>query len=290
MDYVLHLAVVIAIYIALTATLDLLIGHAGIHSFAHAAFFGIGAYATAILTVYAGWNWFPAMLASMVIGAAIAAVVGIPTLRLGGDYFILALFGFQLIVIAVILNWDDLTNGPFGIRSIPRPSFGFGPISSGWPIVLFIVLNVVGVLWVVWRLTSAPLRLVLNAIRDDETVAEALGINVVATKIVIFSVAGGLAALVGSLLAFYYRFVDASSFNVETIILIWAMVFVGGSQRIIGSIAGPVVLVVFPELFRFVESIGLDRARLQEALYGLLMVLLMLYRPQGLMGLRSPPK
>jgi branched-chain amino acid transport system permease protein len=287
MDYILHLLVIIAFYVGLTVTLDLLIGHTGILSFAHTAFYGIGAYATAILTVYAGWNWLPAMLAACVLGTIVAVVVGIPTLRLGGDYFILALFGFQLIVMTVILNWEDLTNGPFGIRGVPRPSFGSGPIQSGWPIALFTMAVVAIVLWIVWRMVSAPLKLTLHAIRDDETVAQALGIDVVRMRIVIFAMAGGLAAIIGALTAFYFRFVDVSSFTISTMILLWAMVFVGGSKTISGAIVGPAVLVLFPELFRFVDDIGIDRARAQEALYGLLMVLLMLFRPEGLVGRKS---
>jgi branched-chain amino acid transport system permease protein len=283
-DYLFHLIVIISLYVALTATLDLLIGHTGILSFAHAALYGVGAYATAILTVYANWHWLPALAAAFLIGTAVAALVGIPTLRLGGDYFILALFGFQLIVNTVILNWEDLTNGPFGIRGIPRPSFGTGPISSGWPIASFTLAAVAIIVFLVWRLVSAPLKFVLHAIRDDEIVAQALGIDVVRTRIVIFALAGGLAAVVGSLLAFYARFIDVSSFSIETTILLWAMVYVGGVRTITGAIVGPAILVLFPEIFRFIDSIGVDRSQLQEALYGLLMVLLMLYRPQGVMG------
>jgi branched-chain amino acid transport system permease protein len=284
MDYLFHLIVIISLYVALTATLDLLIGHTGILSFAHAALYGVGAYTTAILTVYANWHWLPALAVAFLIGTAVAALVGIPTLRLGGDYFILALFGFQLIVNTVILNWEDLTNGPFGIRGIPRPSFGTGPISSGWPIASFTLAAVAIIVFLVWRLVSAPLKLVLHAIRDDETVAQALGIDVVRTRIVIFALAGGLAAVVGSLLAFYARFIDVSSFSIETMILLWAMAYVGGVRTITGAIVGPAILVLFPEIFRFIDSIGVDRSQLQEALYGLLMVLLMLYRPQGVMG------
>jgi branched-chain amino acid transport system permease protein len=284
MDYLFHLLVIISLYVALTATLDLLIGHTGILSFAHAALYGVGAYTTAILTVYANWHWLPALAVAFLIGTAVAALVGIPTLRLGGDYLILALFGFQLIVNTVILNWEDLTNGPFGIRGIPRPSFGTGPISSGWPIASFTLAAVAIIVFLVWRLVSAPLKLVLHAIRDDETVAQALGIDVVRTRIVIFALAGGLAAVVGSLLAFYARFIDVSSFSIETMILLWAMAYVGGVRTITGAIVGPAILVLFPEIFRFIDSIGVDRSQLQEALYGLLMVLLMLYRPQGVMG------
>lgn len=129
----------------------------------------------------------------------------------------------------------------------------------------------------------------MHAIRDDHTVAEAIGINVVQTRITIFALAGGLAATVGSLYAFYARFIDVTSFNVDVMVLLLAMVFVGGTRSIAGYIAGPALLILFPELFRFIDNIGIDRSELQEALYGLLMVLLMLFRPQGLMGGRELP-
>ncbi len=286
MDYALHLLIVICIYVSLTVSLDLLIGHTGVLSFGHAAFFGIGAYATAILSVYGGWGWFPAMLMAFVAGVVIAGLVGVPTLRLGGDYFILALFGFQSIVITVILNWEDLTNGPFGIRNVPRPSLGGYELKSNFAYLLFAAAVTALIVAVHWRFARSPMRATLNAIRDDETVAMSLGIDVVRTKILIFALGGGFAALTGAVSAFYLRFVDVSSFTLSTIILLWAMVFVGGSRSIVGCILGPVILLLFPEIFRFVGETGLNIAYVQEVLYGLLLVLLMLFRPEGVIGRR----
>jgi len=284
MDYAQHLLIVILLYGALTVSLDLMIGHTGILSFGHAAFYGIGGYATAILTVYAGWDWLPAMIAAILIGAASAALVGIPTLRLGGDYFILALFGFQSIVTDLILNVEPLTNGPFGIRGIPRPSFAGYTVQSGPGILVFTAFGTLIVFLIHWRFISSPMKAVLHAIRDDEPVAMALGIDVVRTKILIFALGGGFAAFAGALAVFYFRFISVGSFTLVTMILLWAMVYVGGSCSILGALVGPAILILFPELFRFVGDIGMDVANIQEALYGLLLVLLMLYRPQGLVG------
>ena len=284
MDYVIHLAIVILLYAALTVSLDLLIGHTGIFSFAHAALYGIGAYATAILTVYAGWNWFPAMLAAVAVGVAVALLLGIPTLRLGGDYFILALFGFQSIVLTTIVNWEDLTNGSFGIRNIPRPSIGPLSFESGPGILLFVAAVVGFVMFVHWRFASSPMRAMLHAVRDDETVAGALGIDVLRAKVTVFAIAGGFAALTGALTAFYLRFVDVTSFSLFTMILLLAMVFVGGSRSLWGAMVGPAVLLLFPEIFRFVGQTSLPIAFIQQLLYGLLLVLLMLFRPEGLVG------
>ncbi len=287
MDYTLHLVVLVLIYASLVVSLDLLIGHTGILSFAHAAFYGIGAYATASLTVYGGWDWFSAMIAAVVITAAIAALVGIPTLRLGGDYFILAMFGFQLIVITLILNLEPITNGPFGIRNVPRPSIGSFHVQSGLGMVLFIAAVTGIIFWAHWRFARSPMKAMLHAIRDDETVAMSLGIDVVRTKILVFAIGAGFAALSGALMAFYFRYVTANSFVLSTIILLWAMLFVGGSCSIAGAIVGPAILILFPELFRFVGGEGLDIPNIQEALYGLLLILVMIFRPQGLVGRRA---
>jgi branched-chain amino acid transport system permease protein len=287
MDYALHLAIVILIYVSLTVSLDLLIGETGIVSFGHAAFYGIGAYATAILTVSAGWHWLPAMAGAFVVAAVFAIAIGIPTLRLGGDYFILALFGFQSIIVTVIQNWESLTNGPFGIRNIPRPNFGALQISSSLGIAIFIAACTAIIVLIHWRFARSPMRAVLNAIRDDETVAQSLGIDVVRTRIVVFALAAGFAGITGSLAAFYYRFIDPSGYMLPTMILVLAMVFIGGSRTIRGVIVGPVILVLFPEIFRFVGDVKWDVGNVQEALYGLLLVLLMLFRPEGIAGKRA---
>ena len=287
MDYLLHLATVILLYAGLVASLNLLIGHAGILSFAHASFYGIGAYVTAMLTVYAGWDWLPAVAAAVVATAAIAFLIGVPTLQLGGDYFILALFGFQLIVVDVILNLDDVTNGPFGIRGIPRPSVNDYGLASGWPFLIGTAV-VTGILFLtVRRIVTSPLGGKLHAVRDDETVAAALGINVARTKIMIFTVAAALAAVIGAMTAFYFRFVEANAFNSELMILLLAMAFVGGTRSLWGAVAGPAILVLFPEIFRFIGPVGVDLAKVQQGLYGLLLVLLMLFRPQGLISPRE---
>jgi branched-chain amino acid transport system permease protein len=240
-----------------------------------------------MLTVYAGWDWLPAVAAAVVATAAIAFLIGVPTLRLGGDYFILALFGFQLIVVDVILNLDDVTNGPFGIRGIPRPSVSDYGLASGWPFLIGTAVVTGVVFLIVRRIVTSPLGGKLHAIRDDETVAAALGINVARTKTMIFTVAAALAAVIGGMTAFYFRFVEANAFNSEVMILLLAMAFVGGTRSLWGAVAGPTILVLFPEIFRFIGPVGVDLAKVQQGLYGLLLVLLMLFRPLGLIRPRE---
>ncbi len=284
MEYFQHLLIMVLIYACLTVSLDLNIGHAGILSFGHASFFGIGAYTTAILTVYAGLDWFTAMVLAFAAGAIIAGLIGLPTLRLGGDYFILALFGFSLIVISLIINMEWLTNGPYGIRGVPRPSIGNYQVQSGYGMLAFTAIMTAFIFIVHWRFASSPMKVALHAIRDDESVAMSLGINVVHTKITVFALGGGFAALCGSMGAFHFRFVSADSYGLQTIILLWAMLFVGGNCSLLGAFVGPAVLMLFPEMFRFIGGQGWDIGHIQEALYGLLLILLMMFRPQGLVG------
>jgi branched-chain amino acid transport system permease protein len=283
MGYLLHVATIVCLYAGLIVSLNLLIGHAGIFSFAHASFYGIGAYMFAMLTVYAGWEWWLAACAAIAFTGFVAALVGIPSLRLGGDYFILALFGFQLIVVNVILNLDDITNGPFGIRGIPRPTFGDYTLQSGWPFLIGSAVLSGGIFFIVGLIVRSPLGARLHAVRDDETVAAALGINIAGTKVAIFVVSACLAAVIGAMNASYFRFVEANAFNSEMMILLLAMAFVGGTRSLWGALVGPAIIVLFPEIFRFLGFSGVDIGKTQQALYGLLLVLLMLFRPQGIM-------
>lgn len=283
MEYGIHLAITILIYVTLTVSLDSMIGQTGLISLAHAAIYGVGAYATAILTVYAGWHWLPALFAAIAAGMLASCVVSVLSFRIGGHYLILALFGFQAMVVTIILNWVELTNGPFGIQGVPRPFGMRGSLAN----LAFVGTVTAIVLFVHWRFYGAPMKAVLNAIRDDETVAESLGINVVLVKIELFAIAGGFAALAGALTAFYLRFVDLNSFMLPIMILLLAMVFVGGVRSILGAVLGPALLVLFPELFRFIGQTGVNVAYLQEAFYGLLLILVMLFRPQGLVGKRG---
>jgi branched-chain amino acid transport system permease protein len=280
LDYIANIAIITLIYIILTISLDLLVGHLGLVSLAHAAVFGIGSYATAILTVHIGWGWFPAALAAILIGSAASCLISVCSFRIGGDYLILALFGFQAIVASVIINWSDVTNGSLGISGIPRP---FG-ITSSLQILAWIAAMTAVVLLIHRRFYTSPMKAMLNAIRDDEVVAEALGINVIRAKIAIFAVSGAFAAFAGVLSAFYLRVVDVQSFALPVMILLLAMVFLGGVRSVRGAIIGPVILMILPELFRFLGIAGEEVGFIREATYGALLVVIMLFRPQGITG------
>ncbi|MCL5960540.1 MAG: branched-chain amino acid ABC transporter permease [Chloroflexi bacterium] len=282
-EYFTHILVMISIYVILGTSFDLLIGYTGLISLCHAAFFAIGAYASALLTLKAGWNFFPAVLAGMVLSGLISLVIAVPSLRVKGDYLVISSFGFQLIVTSVLLNWDSLTNGPAGVPGIPRPSV-FGFVITGNNFVALTVVIAVLCVFVAWRVTQSPFGRVLKGIREDEIATRSLGKNIVSFKIVVFAVACALAAVGGSLYASYSRWIGPESFNLVESIFIFSIVAVGGAGTIRGPIVGAVVLVTLPELLRLLNIPSAVAFQARQMLYATLLILFMRFRPQGLLG------
>jgi branched-chain amino acid transport system permease protein len=285
MDYVLHILIVIGLYTILATSLNLAWGYTGLLSFTHAAFAGIGAYVTALTLTRLGLNFFLAVALACAFTALVGAALAAVTARLGGDYFILAVLGFQIVATAVLLNWVDLTRGPFGLHGIPRPSlFGY-PLASTWQYLILVALATVLVLAVVHRTVTLPFGRILRAIREDEVAALVLGKDVVRAKVVAFAVSSGAAALAGGLYAHYYSYIDPFIFDIHESILLATMVVVGGiSLR--GSLVAVVILLLFPEALRAVNLPGEVTAHLRQILYGGLLFAFMLLRPQGIFGPR----
>src|SRR4051812_36200002 len=152
MNYVVLLLTGLCIYAILTLSLNLLVGYTGIPSFAHGAFFGIGAYMVALAMVRLSVPFPLAVLLAVIGTGVIAALVGVPALRLGGDYFFLACFALIFINTRILFNWQDVTNGPYGVYGIPKPSFFGATIGSGLPFLLLSLAALALVLFVIWRL------------------------------------------------------------------------------------------------------------------------------------------
>jgi branched-chain amino acid transport system permease protein len=284
MEYLLHILVLAGIYVTLAASLDLLAGHTGLLSIAHAAFYGLGAYTSALLTVKAGAPFLLGILAGMVVAGLLSLLVSLPSLRLIDDYFVIATFAFQVILFSVFNNWDELTGGPTGIAGIPQLSvFGLRITSHGGFLVAVGLCAALACL-VVWRLATGPFGRALHAIREDEVFAKAVGKHTVQLKVTAFAISAALAALAGSLYAHYISYIDPTSFTVMESILIISMVIIGGAGSLWGPLIGAVVLVTLPELLRFVGLPSSVAANLRQIIYGGLLVAMMLLRPQGLVG------
>jgi branched-chain amino acid transport system permease protein len=274
--YGLHLAILAGIYIILTISLNLIIGYAGQVSLGHAAFYGIGAYASALVSLNWHLPFLAAALAAMAVAGLCGLALGLPTLRLKEDYLAIVTLGFGVIVDLVFLNLD-LTGGPDGLPGIPPPSFFGLSFREPWHYLILVSVAVLLVLGATYRLVDSYHGRALRAIRDHEITAQVMGINTPAYKVLIFTLAAALAGLAGSLYAHYITFINPESFGLHTSILILAMVVLGGMGSIAGSVLGAVILTILPELLRQVHAY-------QDLVYGALLVGLLILRPEGILG------
>lgn len=224
----------------------------------------------------------------MILGACVAAilglVIGLPSIRLKGDYLALATFGFRVIVYSVAKNWVSLTRGPLGLPGIPGFSlFGF-PLNAIAFYLVLVALFVLLTYVVIGRIVNSPFGRILRGIREDEIATLAMGKDANRYKLLVFIIGAFFAGIAGSLYAHYITFIDPSSFTVMESITILLMVVFGGMGSLGGSFIGASVLVILPELLRFLELPSAIAAPLRQMIYGLLLVILMVKRPQGLVG------
>lgn len=284
MEYLIHLGVLFSIFAILALSLQLVVGYTGLLSVTHAAFYGIGAYTTALLITNHGVNFFVAMLAGVVITALASLVVGFVLSKFRGDYYALGSLGFNVIVFSIFLNWQSLTRGPLGIPGIDRPDILGFQFSEN---ILFLALALVFLALAYglseWVTTSSFGR-VLKAIREDEEAVSVFGYHTLFFKLAIFVFSAGVAAIAGALYAAYITFIDPSSFTINESIFILAIIILGGLGSLRGAVIGALVLILLPEALRFVGFPSDIAAQMRQVIYGLILVGLMLYRPQGLVG------
>lgn len=284
MQYLIHIAILICIYGTLGLSLNLVVGFTGLLSVTQAAFYGIGAYATAILLTTFGMNFFLAVLVGMVVTAILSFLIGFVLSKFDGDYYALGSFGFNVIVWSVMLNWQSLTRGPLGIPGISRPSiFGF-TLQENLYFLIFSGLVLLLVYLVSNYITESSFGRALKAIREDEKALQIFGYNTIFFKLSIFVIGAVMASVAGSLFATYITFIDPSTFNLNESIFILAIIILGGLANNKGAVFGAVCLIVLPELLRFVGFPSDIAAQMRQLTYGLILILLMLYRPQGLLG------
>jgi len=284
MEYLLHILVICGIYSILTLSLNLVVGYTGLASLGHAAFFCVGAYISALLSLNFGLSPWIGLLLGACGAAAAGAVISVPSLRLKGDYLALATFGAGVIVYQIAKNWVSLTRGPMGLPGIPSFSiFGFA-LDSTWSYLILVAVLTGVTVFVLQRLVGGAYGRVLRSIRDDEIASEALGKHTDKYKLQVFVVGAFFAGIAGSLYAHYITFIDPSSFTVMESITILLMVIFGGMGSIKGSLVGATLLVIFPEMLRFLGMPSSIAAPMRQMIYGLLLVVLMIRRPKGVLG------
>lgn len=284
MNYYLHLIVLLELYLVLSLSLNLMVGYTGLLTLAHAAFYGIGAYLTTLLMIEFGLGFLPALSLAITGAIVLSFLISFASLRFRGDYFILVTLAFQVITFTIFYNWVEVTRGPYGITNIPQPRLFGIQIDSLPHFTLFgfvVAILVIGFLVLVFR---SPFGRSLQAIRDDEISASSLGKRVVSFKVRSVAIASGSAAVSGALYATYITYIDPTSFTTAESILLLSMVIVGGTGNVRGPVVGALILVLLPEMLRFLaipDSVGPD---LRMILYGLLLVIMMHFRPQGIAG------
>ncbi len=284
MEYLIHLAILFSIYAILALSLNLIFGYTGLLSLAHAAFFGIGAYTTAILTTQYEFNFFLSLAIGIIHAMLAAGLIGYVLSKFKGDYYALGSLGFTIIVFAIMLNWQSLTSGPLGIPGIPRPVLFGIDFSQNLNFLLLTTICLLLVYIVCRFIVNSSFGRVLKAIREDEEAIQVFGYNAHHFKLAIFTIGAGLAAIAGSLFAAYITYIDPSTFGSNESVYLWSIIILGGLASLRGSILGALFLVLLPEALRFVGFPTEIAAQMRQLVYGLLLVLLMLYRPQGLIG------
>jgi len=270
--YVLNVMVMIFIFTMLAVSLDLVMGWAGQFSFAHAAFFGIGAYTAAIAQRDFNTGFWLNLPAGIVTTGLSGLLLGLPALRLRGHFLAIVTIAFQTIVYLALTQWKSVTGGQFGIEV--RPVEGLATIGSFYYLAL--ALSVITVA-IGWALTHSRLGRAWQAVRDDEVLARAIGLNTTAFKLAAFVLAAGFAGAAGVLVAHHVRGVTPDDFTVLTSATIVAMVVVGGRGTIWGPVAGAVVFTALPEVLGFAASYRL-------VIYGFLMILMIIVMPEGVFG------
>ncbi len=278
--YYIQVMIFIGIYIILALSLNLLNGYVGLLSIGHAAFYGIGAYASAKLVMEAGLPFLLAMPAAGFIAGLFGYLIAKPTLRLSGIYMTLATLGFNMIFFLVLQNWMSFTNGPLGIMDIPPPAiFGYQIESrlQYYYLIFFLVLLTVGSMH---RLMTCRFGRALVGIRENELAAEAMGVHTTRYKIQAFVLAAFYAGIAGSYYAHFVKYISPDSFYIYESFILLAMLAFGGQGNLIGPVVGAAILIIIPEIFRFLQEYRM-------LVYGSILVVMMLVRRQGLLGGRE---
>ena len=276
-QYILRLMTISGIYVILAVSLNLVTGYAGQFCLGWAAFYGIGAYTSALIVTKLGLSFWLAFPLAGIVAALFGIVLAIPTMRLRDIYLALTTLGFGEIVRLVLLNWMDLTRGSMGIPGIPSPSlFGY-PLDSPFFYYYFILTMVLLIIAAIGRIIDSRMGRALIAIRENEIAAKSMGINTTAYKIQAFAVAAFFSGLAGSFYAHYSSYIDPNAFGFGESIAILAMVVLGGMGSTVGAVFGAVMLSLLPEVLR-----GLAEYRM--IIFGGILMAVMLVRPQGFFG------
>lgn len=275
--FILHAILLILIYVPLVLSINLITGFTGMLTMGNSAFYGVGAYTSALLMMRFGLPWPIAFLGAGIVAAVFGVVVGVPCLRVGGDYITLMTIGFGVIFSAVATNWTPVTRGAMGIPGVPPASIGpivFNTLTEQY--YLFLAISALCYFFM-YRLTRSHIGRALLAIREDEIAASTLGINLAYYKVMAFTFGALWAGFAGSMFAHSLTFVGPQSFTFDESILQLQMAILGGFGSLPGSVVGAAIMVSVPQIFQSIYQYRM-------LINGILLLILMAWRPQGIMG------
>ncbi len=276
-NYLIHLAILVGIYAMLTVSLNLSVGFTGLLNMGHVAFFGIGAYTSALLSL-AGYPLWVAIPAAAVIAGLAGVMLALPTTRLKGDYLALATLGFTFIIGSIARNWTSLTRGPLGLPGIPKY------VPHNETLLWITAFTLIAIFMSVYFITRTRFGKTLQAIRDDELAAAMLGKNTFIHKIAALGISAFIAGIAGSFFAHYISFIDPSIFGMGDLILLFSMMIVGGLASVPGSFVGTMLILLIPEPLRFIGFPSALLGPMREMLFALILLLILIYRPKGIFG------
>jgi len=279
-DYIVDIAILTGIYIILAEGLNVVVGFTGLLNLGFVAFYAIGAYTYALITTKLGLGFWSAMPVAVGLSTVAGFFLAFPALRLRGDYLAIVTLGFGEIVRLVLNNWDSMTGGPNGVLGIPTVSIMGVSLSDLDYYYYFVLVNVVIAVLIIRNVISSKLGRAWIAIREDEIASSAVGINTVMYKLYSFAFGAFWAGLAGSLFAAKLQFVSPESFTFMESVIVLCMVILGGLGSINGVIIGALILVLLPEFLRDIQMYRM-------LALGAGLVVLMIFRPQGLMGGKS---
>ena len=276
-NYLIHLAILIGIYSILTVSLNLAVGFTGLLNLGHIAFFGIGAYTSALLSMYGMPVWI-SMLVASVTALTVGVLLALPTACLKGDYLALATLGFTFIAGSVSRNWIGLTRGALGIPGIQK----LVQPNTWFLIIVLVIASMVYFLF--WKISRSRWGKTLQAIRDDELAAKTLGKDTFVRKIEAMALSAFFAGLAGGFFAHYITFIDPSIFGLGDVIFLFSMLVIGGLASIKGAALGTIILFVIPEPLRFIGFPSSILGPMREILFALVLILIIIYKPRGIFG------
>jgi branched-chain amino acid transport system permease protein len=294
MNYVLHLLIYFNIYVIVAMSLNMIVGYTGLLSLAHASYFAIGSYVYALATLNFGWGFAPSLLLAIGTAAILSLALSLPALRFKGDLFVMSSLAVQSLLFTVFNNWSspsaapgtvaNLTNGQFGLAGIPKPALFYFKMETLPGIALLSLILAILSGLVSWRLLASPWGRLLKSMRDDELALRSLGKNVTAAKLQVFGIACGMASVAGVIYASYIGYINPSASSINQSILMLSIAIVGGLGSFKGPLIGALILLAIPELLRFLQIPDAIAANIRLMLYGVALVVMMHFRPQGIAG------